>query len=298
MIATFPHAPHKEGTVTAIRHRTIEIDGLEVFYRESGTPGRRPLLLLHGFPSSSHMYRHLLDDLSDEFHCVAPDLPGFGLTESPPRDRFAYTFDRLAEVTEAFTRAIGLGRFALYVFDFGAPVGMRLAAAHPDRVESLIVQNGNIYEEGLADSFAPLYAYWKDRVGHEETVRGILTAEVTRFQYTEGVRDPELLAPESWTLDQHFLELPGRKEAVLDLFFDYRTNVERYPRWQAYLREHQPPTLVLWGRNDPYFTAAGAEAFARDVPHAEIHLLDTGHFALEDHGELVASEIRSFLARG
>lgn len=282
--------------MTATRHRTIEVDGLEVFYRESGTPAHRPILLLHGFPSSSHMYRHLLDDLGDEFHCVAPDLPGFGLTESPPPDRFTYTFDRLAEVTEAFTREIGLERFALYVFDFGAPVGMRLAAGHPDRVESLIVQNGNMYEEGLADSFEPLYAYWKDRASHEDTVRGILTADITRFQYTEGVRDAELLAPEAWTLDQHFLELPGRKEAMLDLFFDYRTNVDRYPQWQAYLRKHQPSTLVIWGRNDPYFTAAGAEAFARDLPAARIRLLDTGHFALEDHGPVIASEIRSFLS--
>jgi pimeloyl-ACP methyl ester carboxylesterase len=279
--------------MATIRHRTIDVDGLEVFYRESGTPGRPALLLLHGFPSSSYMYRRLLDDLGDEFHCVAPDLPGFGLTESPAD--FAYTFDRLAEVTDAFTRAIGLDRFALYVFDFGAPVGMRLAAADPYRVESLIVQNGNVYEEGLSADFEPLYAYWRDRAAHEDTVRGILTPDVTRFQYTEGVRDPELLAPESWTLDQHFLEQPGRKEAMLDLLFDYRTNVERYPQWQAYLREHRPPTLVVWGRNDPYFTAAGAEAFARDVPDAEIRLLDTGHFALEDHGAVIAFEIRGFL---
>ena len=279
----------------ATRHRTIQADGVEVFYRESGSRGRRSLLLLHGFPSSSHMYRHLLDDLGDEFHCVAPDLPGFGLTESPSPDRFTYTFDRLAEVTDAFTRVVGLDRFALYIFDFGAPVGMRLAAAQPDRVEGLIVQNGNVYEEGLSANFEPLYAYWRDRAGHEDTVRGILTADSTRFQYTEGVRDPELLAPESWTLDQHFLELPGRKEAMLDLFFDYRTNVERYPQWQAYLREHQPRTLVVWGRNDPYFVPAGAEAFARDLPDAEISLLDTGHFALEDHGAVIASKVRSFL---
>ena len=279
--------------MTAIRHRTIDVDGVEVFYRESGTPGRPPLLLLHGFPSSSHMYRHLLDELGDELHCVAPDLPGFGLTASPAD--FTYTFDRLAEVTDAFTRAVGLDRFALYVFDFGAPVGMRLAAAEPDRVESLIVQNGNVYEEGLSAGFEPLYAYWRDRAAHEDTVRGILTIDSTRLQYTEGVRDPALLAPEAWTLDQHFLELPGRTAAMLDLLFDYRTNVERYPEWQAYLREHRPPTLVVWGRNDPYFTPAGAEAFARDVPDAEIRLLDTGHFALEDHGAVIASEIRSFL---
>lgn len=281
--------------MTATRYRTVEVEGLEVFYRESGSPRRPALLLLHGFPSSSHMYRSLLADLGDEYHCVAPDLPGFGLTESPAPGNFDYTFDRLAEIAEAFTRAIGLVRFSLYVFDFGAPVGMRLATADSARIGSLIVQNGNMYEEGLAPSFEPLYEYWKDRAAHEDTVRGILTAEVTRFQYTEGVRDIERLAPEAWTLDQHFLELPGRKEAMLDLFYDYRTNVERYPEWQSYLREHRPPTLVMWGRNDPYFTLAGAEAIQRDVPQAVVHLLDTGHFALEDHGAFIASEIRSFL---
>jgi pimeloyl-ACP methyl ester carboxylesterase len=279
-----------------IAHRTVTVEGLEVFYRESGTGSRRTLLLLHGFPSSSHMYRNLLAELDGDLHCVAPDLPGFGLTESPAPGDFDYTFDRLAEITEAFTHAIGLSRFALYVFDFGAPVGMRLAAAHPDRIEAMIVQNGNVYEEGLSANFEPLYAYWEDRASHEDTIRGILTPEVTQFQYTEGVRDPELLAPDAWTLDQHFLELPGRKDAMLDLFYDYRTNVERYPQWQAYLREHRPPTLVLWGRNDPYFTAAGAEAFARDVPDADIRLLDTGHFALEDHGPAIAADIRRFLA--
>ena len=279
-----------------VRHRTVDVDGLEVFYRESGMPDRPAVLLLHGFPSSSHMYRHLLAELGDRFHCVAPDLPGFGLTESPPPDRFSYTFDRLAEVADAFTRAVGLDRFALYVFDFGAPVGMRLAASGPDRIEGLIVQNGNMYEEGLSAGFAPLYAFWKDRAAHEDAIRGLLAPEITRFQYTEGVRDPEVLAPEAWTLDQHFLELPGREQAMLDLFFDYRTNVERYPQWQAYLRAHQPPTLVVWGRNDPYFTPAGAHAIARDVPNARIHLLDTGHFALEDHGTEIASEIRGFLA--
>lgn len=283
---------------SSARHETVDVDGLEVFYRESGSPGQPPILLLHGFPSSSHMFRRLLDDLGAEFHCIAPDLPGFGFTESPGRDRFTYTFDALAEVAEAFTRAIGLTRFTLYVFDFGAPVGMRLAAAHPERIDALIVQNGNMYAEGLADSFAPLYAYWKNRAAHEDAIRGILAPELTRFQYTEGVRDPAFLAPEAWTLDQHFLELPGRQEAMLDLFFDYRTNVERYPQWQAYLRAHQPPVLVVWGRNDPYFTVAGAKAFARDVPDAEIHLLDTGHFALEDHAAEIAVRIRDFLTGG
>jgi pimeloyl-ACP methyl ester carboxylesterase len=279
------------------RHRTVDVDGLQVFYREAGTAGKPPILLLHGFPSSSHMFRHLLSQLGDEFHCVAPDLPGFGYTESPSPDEFAYTFDHLAEVTTAFVDRIGLERFSMYVFDFGAPVGLRLAAAHPERIQALIVQNGNAYREGLSENFGPLYEYWKDRAANEEAIRGILDLEVTTFQYTEGVRDPERLAPETWTLDQHFLELPGRDQAMLDLFYDYRTNVESYADWQAYLREHRPPTLVVWGKNDPYFTAAGAEAFRRDVPDAEVHLLDTGHFALEDHGTQIGDHLRSFLQR-
>lgn len=279
------------------RHRTVDVDGLEVFYREAGEAGRPALLLLHGFPTSSHMFRDLLRALADEYHCIAPDLPGFGYTESPPADRFTYTFDHLSEVAAAFVDQVGLDRFAMYIFDFGAPVGLRLAEAQPDRVRALIVQNGNAYREGLSENFGPLFAYWNDRGANEEAIRGVLTSDVTRFQYTEGVRERERLAPEAWTLDQHFLELPGRDQAMLELFYDYRTNVDRYPAWQAYLREHRPPTLVVWGRNDPYFTVAGAEAFRRDVPDAEVHLLETGHFALEDHGAEIAALMRDFLRR-
>lgn len=277
------------------RHRTIEIEGLKVFYREAGEPGAPVVLLLHGFPSSSHMFRRLASRLSDGYRCVAPDLPGFGYTESPPAAGFAYTFDRLAEVTRKLVDRLEIDRFALYAFDFGAPVGFRLAVAQPERVEALIVQNGNAYEEGLSERFQPLRAYWGDRAGNEQAIRGLLTPETTAFQYTHGARDPELLEPDCWTLHQHFLDLPGRDQAMLDLFYDYRTNAESYPRWQAYLRQHRPPTLVVWGKNDALFTADGATAFKRDVPDAEIHLLDTGHFALEDHDAEIASHIRRFL---
>lgn len=281
--------------IVLTRHRTIEIDGLRIFYREAGEPDAPVILLLHGFPSSSHMYRRLLSRLGDSYRCVALDLPGFGYTQAPPADEFGYTFDRLAEMTRALVDRLGIDRFALYLFDFGAPVGFRIAAAHPGRIGALIVQNGNIYAEGLSDRFQPLHAYWRDRAGNEEAIRGLLTADTTAFQYTHGVRDPELLEPDCWTLDQHFLDLPGRDRAMLDLFYDYRTNVDSYPHWQTYLREHRPRTLVLWGRNDPLFTVDGATAIKRDVPDAEIHLLDTGHFALEDHDAEIAGHIRNFL---
>lgn len=280
-----------------MRHRTVEVEGIEVFYREAGAPDAPALLLLHGLPSSSHMFRGLMRRLGDRFRCIAPDLPGFGYTESPPAAEFAYTFDHLAQVVTAFADRVGLERFAMYVFDYGAPVGLRLATAQPERIEALIVQNGNAYEEGLSEATEPLQAYWRDRAAGEDDMRGLLTLEMTRFQYVEGVRDVERLSPDAWTLDQHFLDRPGRDQAMLDLLYDYRTNVESYPAWQAYLREHRPPTLVVWGRNDPFFTVEGAEAYRRDVPDAEIHLYDTGHFALEDHEGPIADRIRGFLTR-
>jgi pimeloyl-ACP methyl ester carboxylesterase len=279
------------------RHRTLAIDGREIFYREAGDERAPALLLLHGFPSSSHMFRLLLPALGDGFHCVAPDLPGFGYSESPPAGEFAYSFDHLAEVMTKFVDRLGLERFALYVFDFGAPVGFRIAAARPERIEALIVQNGNVYAEGLSPATEPLQAYWRDRSAHEEEMRTLLTPTITQFQYTHGARDLERLEPEAWTLDQHFLELPGRDQAMLDLFYDYRTNVASYPRWQAYLREHRPPVLVVWGKNDPFFTVDGATAFRRDLPDAEIHLLDTGHFALEEDDVEIAAHIRRFLLK-
>ncbi len=276
-----------------MRHRSIKIDGVNVFYREAGPPDAPAILLLHGFPSSSHMFRGLLGRLGDEFRCVAPDLPGFGYTKTPAG--FSFTFDRLAGITAAFTRGVGLERFAIYMFDYGAPVGFRLATAELERVRGLVIQNGNAYEEGLSEATEPLRAYWREREANEGPMRDLLRLDLTKFQYTEGVTDEELLSPDAWTLDQHFLDLPGRKQAMLDLFYDYRTNVEAYPSWQAYLRERQPPTLVVWGRNDPFFTVAGAEAYRRDVPQAKVHLFDTGHFALDDHEAEIAELIRPFL---
>jgi pimeloyl-ACP methyl ester carboxylesterase len=241
------------------------------------------------------MFRRLISRLGDRFHCVAPDLPRFGYTQAPPAGEFLYTFEHLASVVAAFVDAIGLARFSLNVFDFGAPVGLRLATAQPERIEALIVQNGNLYTEGLSDQTQPLQAYWHDRNANELAIRGLLSAETTKFQYVHGARDPEQLEPDSWTLDQHFLELPGREEAMLDLFYDYRTNVDLYPTWQAYLRERRPPTLVVWGRNDGFFTTAGAHSIRRDQPDAEIHLLDAGHFALEERDAEIAEHIGRFL---
>jgi pimeloyl-ACP methyl ester carboxylesterase len=278
-----------------MRHRTIDIDGLEVFYREAGAAGAPALLLLHGFPSSSHMFRQLIPLVSDAYHVVAPDLPGFGYTDSPPATEFTYTFDRLADVVTRFTERIGLERFAMYVFDYGAPVGFRLASAHPDRITGLIVQNGNAYDEGLSQATEPLQAYWRDRAAGEADMRGLLTPDLTRFQYLEGVEDIYAVSPDAWTLDQYFLDLPDRDEAMLDLLYDYRTNVANYPSWQMYLREHRPPTLIVWGENDPFFTVRGAEAYLRDQPEAELHLYPTGHFALETHSAEIAQRIREFL---
>jgi pimeloyl-ACP methyl ester carboxylesterase len=272
---------------------------IEVFYREQGHPERPTLLLLHGLPSSSHMFRDLMPLLADDYHLVAPDLPGFGYTQSPPADEFAYTFDHLAEVVEGFTEALHLERFVLYVFDYGAPVGLRIATKHPERIAGLVVQNGNAYAEGLSADTQPLQDYWDDRAAGEEGMRGLLTIDGTKLQYTAGVPEEHLerMSPDAWTLDQHLLDLPGRDQAQLDLLYDYRTNVASYPAWQAYLRTHRPPTLITWGANDPFFIVPGAEAYLRDVPDAELHLFPTGHFALETHASEIADKIRAFRPR-
>jgi pimeloyl-ACP methyl ester carboxylesterase len=282
-----------------MRHRTAKVDGIEVFYREAGDPQNPTILLLHGLPSSSHMFRDLIPQLAGDFHLVAPDLPGFGYTESPPADQFAYTFDHLAETIDGLTEALGLTRFALYVFDYGAPVGLRIAAKHPDRIAGLIVQNGNAYVEGLSADTQPLQDYWEDREAGDEGMRGLLTIDGTKFQYTAGVPEEQLerISPDAWTHDQHFLDLPGRDQAQLDLLYDYRTNVASYPAWQEYLRKHRPPTLIAWGENDPFFIVPGAEAYKRDLPDAELHLFPTGHFALETHAAEIAEKIRGFRSR-
>ena len=271
--------------------RTVKIDCVEVFYREAGDPAAQTLLLLHGSHTSSTQYQELIDRLADRFHLVAPDYPGFGYTE--PLEGTT-TFDRLADVIDGFLHALDLDHFALYVFDFGAPVGFRLATRHPERVDALIVQNGNAYEAGLGPNLAGLAAYWEDREAAEPTVRAFLQLEATRSQYVEGARDPGTLNPDLWTLDQHFLDLPGRDQVLLDLIYDYTGNLALHPAWQDYMREHQPPTLITWGANDQYFVPAGALAYLEDVPKAELRLLDTGHFALATHGPVIAELIGAF----
>ncbi|MFJ4191936.1 alpha/beta fold hydrolase [Kitasatospora sp. NPDC089509] len=283
--------------MTSIAYRSVDVDGLSVFYREAGPADAPTLLLLHGFPSAGHMFRDLIPHLADRFHLVAPDLPGFGQTELPPREEFDYTFEHLAAVIDRFTEVIGLKRFALYVFDYGAPTGFRIAAEHPERITAIVSQNGNAYEEGLSEGWNPIRAYWEDSSpANRDALRSLLTPDATRWQYTHGTPDPTAVSPDGSTLDDAYLARPGSDEIQLDLFGDYRTNVARYPAFQDYFRRHQPPLLAVWGRNDPFFLPAGAEAFKRDLPHATVRLLDTGHFALETHAEEIATAIREFLA--
>ncbi len=279
-------------------YRMATVDGHRIFYREAGRPDAPAVLLLHGFPTSSHMFRNLIPLLADRFRVVAPDLPGFGFSDAPDRADFPYTFDRLAGIIDRFTGVVGLERFAVYVFDYGAPIGFRLALAHPERITAIISQNGNAYEEGLSEGWNPIQAYWREPTeARRAALREFLAPEATKWQYTHGVADPNLVAPESYTLDSALLARPGNAEIQLDLFLDYASNVALYPRFQAYLRTHRPPVLAVWGRNDPFFLAAGAEAFRRDVPDAEIRFLDTGHFALETHAAEIAAAILEFLSR-
>ncbi len=275
-------------------YRTIEVDGADVFYREGGERGTPALLMLHGFPSSSAQYQSLMTRLEDRYHVVAPDYPGFG--QSPPLAGAA-SFDRLAETIEGFMDAIRLERFSLYMFDFGAPVGFRLATRHPERVETLVLQNGNAYEEGLGPGMQTLKPYWEDRAANEAAVRGFLQLAATRSQYVGGVADATTVNPDLWELDQRYLELPGRDQVMLDLFYDYRNNVKLYPHWQEYLRANRPPALLPWGQNDQFFPPDGARAYLRDLPDAELHFLDTGHFATATHHAEIAELIADFLDR-
>jgi pimeloyl-ACP methyl ester carboxylesterase len=282
-----------------IHYRTVAVGDHQIFYREAGDPNQTSLLLLHGFPSSSHMFRNLIPLLADRFHIIAPDLPGFGFSESPPQSQFEYTFDNLATVIEGFTETIGLMRYALYVFDYGAPVGFRLAVAHPERVTAIVSQNGNAYEEGLSDAWDPIRSYWaKPTTENRKGLRdALLTYEGTRWQYTHGVSNPEAVAPESYTLDAALLERPGNKDIQLDLFLNYASNLALYPVFQKYFRDAKPPLLAIWGKNDPFFIPPGAEAYRRDNPNATVELLDTGHFALETHVEQIAAAIHRLMAQ-
>ncbi len=282
---------------TTVLH-TVEADGVKVFYREAGPSDAPVVLLLHGFPSSSHMYRHLIPLLATRYRVIAPDLPGFGFTEVPEERGYTYNFAALARTVEAFVDVLGLTRYAIYVFDYGSPTGFRLALSHPERVMAIVSQNGNAYEEGLSDGWNPIRTYWADpSPENREALRGLLSYEGTRWQYLHGVSDPTQVEPESYTLDSALLQRPGNAEIQLDLFLDYASNVALYPAFQAYIREHQPPILAVWGKNDPFFLPPGAEAFARENPHAEVVLYDTGHFALETHAPEIAAEIHRFLGK-
>ena len=275
-----------------------QVDGVNIFYREAGDVRKPALLLLHGFPSASHMFRDLIPLLSDKFHLIAPDFPGFGQSDMPSRKTFAYTFANLANVIGKFTEVVGLGKFAIYIFDYGSPVGLRIALNSPKRISAIISQNGNAYEEGLSNGWDPIRAYWKDpSQANRDALRTFLKPETTAFQYTHGVADASLISPDGRSLDDFYLARPNADEVQLDLFKDYATNVSLYPKFQEYFRKHQPPFLAVWGKNDPFFLPAGAEAFKRDIPKATVQFFDTGHFALETHCREIADAIVPFLAR-
>jgi pimeloyl-ACP methyl ester carboxylesterase len=278
-------------------HR-VEADDVIVFYREAGAPDAPVVLLLHGFPTSSFQYRELIPLLADRYRVIAPDLPGFGFTDVPRERLYKYSFDALAHTVLAFTDTLHLNRYALYVFDYGAPTGFRLAMAHPERITAIVSQNGNAYEEGLGDAWAPIQRYWREPSSeNRETVRKALSPEGLRWQYTVGVPDPDAIAPEGYTLDAAMIARPGNMDIQLDLFLDYANNVKLYPSFQEYFRKAKPPLLAIWGKHDPFFIPAGAEAFPRDNPNATVQFLDTGHFALETHVEEIALAMRQFLEK-
>ena len=281
-----------------IRHQFATVEDNKIFYREAGAKAAPAVLLLHGFPTSSHMFRNLIPSLAERYRVIAPDLPGFGFSDVPDRTRFAYSFKHLAETIDLFTQVIGLARYAIYIFDYGAPVGLRLALTHPERITAIISQNGNAYEEGLSEGWNPIQKYWKQPTAENRAaLRAFLTPAAAKFQYLHGVADETLLAPETWQLDSSLLARPGVDEIQLDLLLDYATNVALYPKFQEYFRSKRPPLLAVWGKNDPFFVPPGAEAYKRDIPDAEVHFYDTGHFALETHSVEIGAAIRDFLAR-
>ncbi len=276
------------------------VDGHQIFYREAGDPENPALVLLHGFPSSSHQYRELINDLSDAFYLIAPDYPGFGASDFPSADVYEYSFDNVADTMDTFLEQRGVDEYALYIHDYGAPIGMRIATEHPERIQALIVQNGNVYEEGLnPEAFAPIRVFWEG--GRNAEFEAQLAAQVfslqgLKWQYTHGTRDPEAILPDNWLLDYQLINREGQHDMQIGLFFDYQNNVAKYPEWQAYLKEHQPPALIVWAANDFYFPTPGAEGFKRDLNDVDYNILNTGHFALEEDGELIAEKIRSFYA--
>lgn len=283
--------------MSRVTYRTTDVKGVKVFYRQSGPPDAPKLLLLHGFPTAGHMFRDLIPQLADRYRVVAPDLTGFGQSAMPDRDSFPYTFEALTDVIEGFTDAIEFDRYAIYVFDYGAPTGFRLAVRRPDAITAIVSQNGNAYTEGLSDGWDPIRAYWKEPTqAHRDAIRRMLQPATTVWQYTHGVADLSAVSPDGYTLDNHYLARPGADEIQLDLLLDYASNVELYPTFQEYFRTRQPPLLAIWGRNDPFFLPAGAEAFKHDIPDADVRLLDTGHFALETHAGEIAVAIRGFLS--
>lgn len=277
-------------------YRNIQLNGLNIFYREAGDIDKPILFLLHGYPTSSHMFRNLIPLLSSNYHVIAPDLPGFGFSDAPDHRKFSYTFDHLTEIMQAFIDKLKIECFAIYVFDYGAPVGLRLAMNNPDKITGIISQNGNAYEEGLSKEWDPIQRYWRDSTqANRKALQGFVAKEATWFQYYHGLADKSLIAPESYTLDQHFLDRPGNIEIQLDLVKDYKTNVALYPKFHAYFKKYQPKTLLVWGKNDPYFLPQGAEAYRRDLPHAKLKFYDTGHFALETHVHEIGVEILAFM---
>jgi len=279
-------------------YKTVEIDGLEIFYREAGPKDAPTILLLHGFPTSSHMFRNLISELSQDFHLVAPDYPGYGFSSMPTVDEFEYSFDNLANVVDKFTKKIGLEKYSLYLQDYGAPVGFRLFVKNPKNIESLIIQNGNAYDEGLRDFWIPLKAYWKDKSDkNAQPIKGFLTLETTKWQFIHGVRNVETISPDNWGHVQPLLDRPGNEAIQLELFYSYGTNPPLYPKWQAYMRKYQPPTLIVWGKNDYIFPAEGAYPYKRDLKNLDFHILNTGHFALEEDLDLITNYIRDFFSK-
>ena len=278
-------------------HKTITVQDQQIFYREAGVEHEKTIVLLHGFPTSSHMYRDLIPKLSEKYHVIAPDYPGFGNSSMPSVHEFEYSFDNLAEITEAFLAKVGAEQYTMYLMDYGAPVGFRIAAAHPERVQGLIIQNGNAYDEGLGDFWQPIKAYWQDKSAENAAVLkdSLLHIGATQWQYTNGTRNPETISPDNWIIDQAKLDRPGNNEIQLELFYSYGTNPALYPQWQAYFREHQPATLLVWGKGDYIFPEAGAHPYKRDLKNLEFHILDTGHFALEEEGDLIAEHILNFM---